>query len=67
VSVHARHPVFTLPRKRGRAGWGSPISSSPDRADALVWAFSALLVSPMPNARFFDYYRELALFAGDAA
>ncbi len=48
------------------AGWTAGVSpasspaSSPDRVDALVWALSDLLVSPMPHAGIFDRYRELA-------
>src|SRR5205085_4693215 len=44
----------------GRGGGWNAISASPDRVDALVWALSDLLVSPMPHAGIFDRYRELA-------
>ena len=44
----------------GRGGGWDAISASPDRVDALVWALSDLLVSPMPHAGIFDRYRELA-------
>ena len=33
---------------------------SPDRADALVWALTELLVEQMPSAGIFELYRELA-------
>jgi len=33
---------------------------SPDRADALVWAMSDLLVEPMPAEGHFEYMRQLA-------
>jgi phage terminase large subunit-like protein len=48
---------------RTRAGY------SPDRVDALVWAFTDLLVSPMRGAGVFDLYRERAeaLMAGAGA
>src|SRR4051794_30016402 len=39
---------------RGSAGY------SPDRADALVWALSDLLVQPMNNSGIYEYYRQLA-------
>ena len=33
---------------------------SPDRVDALVWAFSELLVEPMKGERIFERYRREA-------
>ena len=33
---------------------------SPDRVDALVWALTDLLVTPMSNQGIFDLYRQLA-------
>ena len=30
---------------------------SPDRVDALVWAFSELLVEPMPGEGIYEFYR----------
>jgi phage terminase large subunit-like protein len=42
--------------------WTAGVSpaSSPDRVDALVWALSDLLVSPMPQAGIFEYYHQRA-------
>jgi phage terminase large subunit-like protein len=50
--------AFTSDFDRARAG------SSPDRVDALVWAFTDLMVEPMPGAGIFEHYRRLA---GDTA
>jgi phage terminase large subunit-like protein len=36
-----------------------PAGYSPNRVDALVWAFADLLVTPMPNQGIFDLYRQL--------
>ena len=36
-----------------------PAAHSPDRVDALVWALTDLLVTPMPNQGIFDLYRQL--------
>ena len=33
---------------------------SPDRVDALVWAFSELLVEPMPGEGLYELYRQQA-------
>jgi hypothetical protein len=33
---------------------------SPDRADALVWALTDLLIEPMSNQGIYDLYRQLA-------
>jgi len=33
---------------------------SPDRVDALVWAFSELLVEPMPGEGLYEFYRQQA-------
>ena len=33
---------------------------SPDRVDALVWAFSELLVEPMPGEGIYELYRQQA-------
>ena len=43
---------FTSDIDRAAAGY------SPDRVDALVWAFSELLVEPMPGEGFFESYRQ---------
>jgi hypothetical protein len=47
---------FTSDIDRAAAGY------SPDRVDALVWAFSELLVEPMESAGTYDYelYRRYA-------
>jgi len=42
--------AFTADFDRARAG------CSPDRVDALVWALSALLVTPTANQGLFDFY-----------
>ncbi|MGH7031987.1 MAG: hypothetical protein ACREEZ_16355, partial [Stellaceae bacterium] len=34
-------------------------ASSPDRADALVWALTDLLVEPMPGEGIYEVYRRL--------
>ena len=39
-------------------------SSSPDRLDAMVWAFTELLVKTSGNLGFLGYYKELAETAG---
>jgi hypothetical protein len=43
---------FTSDIDRAAAG------SSPDRVDALVWAFSELLVEPMNGEGIFEFYRQ---------
>jgi hypothetical protein len=45
---------FTSDIDRAAAG------HSPDRVDALVWAFSELLVEPMGSAGIFEFYRQYA-------
>ena len=45
---------FTPDIDRAAAGY------SPDRVDALVWAFSELLVEPMPGEGLFEFYRQQA-------
>jgi hypothetical protein len=45
---------FTSDIDRAAAGY------SPDRVDALVWAFSELLVEPMKGERIFELYRRNA-------
>ena len=45
---------FTSDIDRAAAGY------SPDRIDALVWAFSELLVEPMNNEGLFEFYRQEA-------
>ena len=48
---------------KGR-GWNGT-GASPDRVDALVWAFSDLMVQPMPHAGIFEHYRHLAAIRSD--
>jgi hypothetical protein len=45
---------FTSDINRAAAGY------SPDRIDALVWAFSELLVEQMPSENVFELYRRQA-------
>jgi phage terminase large subunit-like protein len=45
---------FTSDIDRTAAGY------SPDRVDALVWAFSELLVEPMKGGNIFELYRREA-------
>ena len=45
---------FTTDFDRKTAGF------SPDRVDALVWAFTDLLVEPMSNEGIYDLYRQRA-------
>jgi len=45
---------FTSDIDRAAAGY------SPDRVDALVWAFSELLVEPMPGEGIYEFYRQQA-------
>jgi hypothetical protein len=45
---------FYLGYRPGRGGY------SPDRIDALVWAFSELLVEQMPSENVFELYRRQA-------
>ena len=45
---------FTSDIDRAAAGY------SPDRVDALVWAFSELLVEAMPGEGLFEFYRQQA-------
>jgi hypothetical protein len=45
---------FTSDIDRAAAGY------SPDRVDALVWAFSELLVEPMKSEGIFELYRRQA-------
>jgi len=45
---------FTSDIDRAAAGY------SPDRVDALVWAFSELLVEPMPGEAIYELYRQQA-------
>jgi predicted phage terminase large subunit-like protein len=46
--------AFTSDFDRAAAGY------SPDRVDALVWAFAELIVEPMASAGIYDLYRERA-------
>jgi predicted phage terminase large subunit-like protein len=46
--------AFTTDLDRKAAGL------SPDRADALVWALTDLLVEPIPGAAMIEYYRQRA-------
>ena len=46
--------AFTTDFDRAAAGF------SPDRCDALVWAFSELMVEPMAGQGFYDLARERA-------
>ena len=39
---------------------GAAAGYSPDRVDALVWAFSELLVEPMPGEGLYEFYRQQA-------
>ena len=45
---------FTSDIDRAAAGY------SPDRVDALVWAFSELLVEPMKGGNIYEWYRREA-------
>jgi hypothetical protein len=45
---------FTSDIDRAAAGY------SPDRVDALVWAFSELLVEPMESEGIYEFYRQEA-------
>ena len=45
---------FTSDIDRAAAGY------SPDRVDALVWAFSELLVEPMKSEGIYELYRQQA-------
>lgn len=45
---------------RAKAGY------SPDRVDALVWALSELLVTPLAGEGIFEVYRRLARKEGEA-
>jgi hypothetical protein len=45
---------FTSDFDRKTAGF------SPDRVDALVWAFTDLLVEPMSNSGIYELYRKRA-------
>jgi len=45
---------FTSDIDRAAAGY------SPDRVDALVWAFSELLVEPMNSEGLYEFYRHQA-------
>ena len=45
---------FTSDIDRAAAGY------SPDRVDALVWAFTELLVEPMPGEGIYELYRQQA-------
>jgi phage terminase large subunit-like protein len=64
------HHVGTLPQLEDQmcgfvpANHGNVVlrsaGSSPDRVDALVWALTDLLVTPMSNQGIFDLYRQLA-------
>src|SRR5271169_6050186 len=45
---------FTSDIDRAAAGY------SPDRVDALVWAFSELLVEPMKSEGIYEFYRREA-------
>src|SRR6266436_669579 len=44
-----------------------PMGCSPDRADALVWALTDLLIEPMSNQGIYDLYRQLASQASGGA
>ena len=48
-----------VPAIHGNVGLRSA-GYSPDRVDALVWALTDLLVTPMSNQGIFDLYHELA-------
>jgi hypothetical protein len=50
---------FTSDIDRAAAGY------SPDRVDALVWAFSELLVEPMESAGIYELYRQKAADAAE--
>ena len=50
---------FTSDIDRAAAGY------SPDRVDALVWAFSELLVQPMESAGIYELYRQKAAAAAE--
>jgi hypothetical protein len=50
---------FTSDIDRAAAGY------SPDRVDALVWAFSELLVEPMNGKNIFEFYRQRAEAAAE--
>jgi len=52
---------FTSDIDRAAAGY------SPDRVDALVWAFSELLVEPMPGEGLYEFYRQQAEPAAPAS
>jgi phage terminase large subunit-like protein len=64
------HHVGTLPQLEDQMCGFAPANhgnvvlrsagSSPDRVDALVWALTDLLVTPMSNQGIFDLYRQLA-------
>ena len=47
-----RRRNFTSDIDRAAAGY------SPDRVDAWVWAFSELLVEPIPGEGLFEFYRQ---------
>src|ERR1700730_3925210 len=44
-----------------------PTGGSPDRADALVWALSDLLIEPMSDQGIYDLYRQLSSQASGGA
>jgi len=44
-----------------------PRGCSPDRADALVWALTDLLIEPMSNQGIYDLYRQLGSQASGGA
>ena len=52
---------FTSDIDRAAAGY------SPDRVDALVWAFSELLVEPMESEGIYEFYRQEAEAAESVA
>jgi predicted phage terminase large subunit-like protein len=43
------------------------LGQSPDRVDALVWAFTDLLVEPMKSEGLYELYRQMAATAREAA
>jgi len=52
------HHVGTFPQLEDQLCTFAPGSTgSPDRLDALVWAFTELLVEPMKGWNIFEYYR----------
>ena len=52
--------MCSLTRAAHRDSDASAVRSSPDRADALVWALTDLLVSPMAGEGVYEAYRQLS-------